>query len=98
MTFEFAKYPDGTLGVFSNIGKKENGEEYIRFTNCVFDSPYTEINAQYTENINFVSNPQFHEYNYNIICPYLHYTNCINNYNTINKLHVLIILFFINTK
>ena len=30
MTFEFAKYPDGTLGVFSNIGKKENGEEYIR--------------------------------------------------------------------
>ena len=28
MTYEFAKYPDGTLGVFSNIGKKENGEEY----------------------------------------------------------------------
>ena len=22
MTYEFAKYPDGTLGVFSNIGKK----------------------------------------------------------------------------
>ena len=21
MTYEFAKYPDGTLGVFSNIGK-----------------------------------------------------------------------------
>ena len=32
MTYEFAKYPDGTLGVFSNIGKKENGEEYIRVT------------------------------------------------------------------
>ena len=32
MTFEFAKYPDGTLGVFSNIGKKDNGEEYIRIT------------------------------------------------------------------
>ena len=32
MTFEFAKYPDGTLGVFSNIGKKENGEEYLRVT------------------------------------------------------------------
>ena len=32
MTYEFAKYPDGTLGVFSNIGKKENGEEYIRIT------------------------------------------------------------------
>ncbi len=30
MTYEFAKYPDGTLGVFSNVGKKENGEEYIR--------------------------------------------------------------------
>ena len=26
MTYEFAKYPDGTLGVFSSIGKKENGE------------------------------------------------------------------------
>lgn len=32
MTYEFAKYPDGTLGVFSNIGKKENGDEYLRVT------------------------------------------------------------------
>ena len=32
MTYEFAKYPDGTLGVFSNIGKKENGDEYINIT------------------------------------------------------------------
>lgn len=32
MTYEFAKYPDGTLGVFSNIGRKENGKEYIRIT------------------------------------------------------------------
>lgn len=32
MTHEFAKYPDGTLGVFSGIGKKENGEEYVRVT------------------------------------------------------------------
>ena len=32
MTYEFAKYPDGTLAVFSNIGKKENGEEYINIT------------------------------------------------------------------
>ena len=32
MTYEFAKYPDGTTGVFSNIGKKENGEEYITIT------------------------------------------------------------------
>lgn len=32
MTYEFAKYPDGTIGVFSNIGKKENGEEFIRVT------------------------------------------------------------------
>ena len=23
MTYEFAKYPDGTLGVFSKIGKKK---------------------------------------------------------------------------
>ena len=32
MTYEFAKYPDGTLGVFSNIGQKENGEEFIHVT------------------------------------------------------------------
>jgi hypothetical protein len=32
MTYEFAKYPDSTLGVFSGIGKKENGEEYIRIS------------------------------------------------------------------
>lgn len=32
MTNEFAKYPDGTLGVFSGIGKKETGEEYLRVT------------------------------------------------------------------
>jgi hypothetical protein len=32
MTYEFAKYPDGTLAVFSDIGKKANGEEYIRIT------------------------------------------------------------------
>ena len=32
MTHEFAKYNDGTIAVFSNIAKKENGEEYIRIT------------------------------------------------------------------
>ena len=32
MTSEFAKYPDGTIGVFSNIGKNKTGEEYIRIT------------------------------------------------------------------
>ena len=32
MTYEIAKYPDGTIGVFSNIGKNENGEEYVRIT------------------------------------------------------------------
>ena len=32
MTYEFAKYPDGTIGVFSGVGKKENGEEYICIT------------------------------------------------------------------
>ena len=36
MTYEFAKYPDGTLAVFSDIGKKENGEEYI---NVTFERP-----------------------------------------------------------
>jgi len=30
MVYEFAKYPDETLVVFSDIRKKENGEEYIR--------------------------------------------------------------------
>ena len=39
MTYEFAKYPDGTLGVFSNIGKKENGDEYLCVT---FERP-TEV-------------------------------------------------------
>ena len=29
MVYEFAKYPDKTLVVFSDIRKKENGEEYL---------------------------------------------------------------------
>ncbi len=29
MMHEFVKYPDETLVVFSNIRKKENGEEYL---------------------------------------------------------------------
>ena len=29
MTYEFAKYPDGTLGVFSDIEKKENGASFF---------------------------------------------------------------------
>ena len=32
MTFEIAKYSDGTLGVFSNIAKKDDGSEYLRVT------------------------------------------------------------------
>lgn len=32
MTYEFAKYPDGTLAVFSDIGKKEDGKEYLSVT------------------------------------------------------------------
>lgn len=32
MTHEFAKYPDGTLGVFSDIGKKEDGKEFVCVT------------------------------------------------------------------
>ena len=53
MTFEFAKYPDETLVVFSDIRKKENGEEYIRvsferptdkgFDTVVFELPSYEI-------------------------------------------------------
>lgn len=53
MVYEFAKYPDGTLVVFSDIRKKENGEEYIRisferptekgFDTVVFELPSYEI-------------------------------------------------------
>ena len=32
MVYEFAKYPDETLVVFSDIRKKENGQEYIHVT------------------------------------------------------------------
>ncbi len=32
MVYEFAKYPDETLVVFSDIRKKKNGEEYIHVT------------------------------------------------------------------
>ena len=32
MVYEFVKYPDETLVVFSDIRKKENGEEYIHVT------------------------------------------------------------------
>ena len=53
MTYEFAKYPDETLVVFSDIRKKENGEEYIHvtferpmeygFDTVVFELPSYEI-------------------------------------------------------
>lgn len=53
MVYEFAKYPDETLVVFSDIRKKENGEEYIRvsferptengFDTVVFEIPSYEI-------------------------------------------------------
>ena len=48
MTYEFAKYPDGTIGVFSNIGKKDNGDQYItvtfeRPTNNGFDTFVVEL-------------------------------------------------------
>lgn len=32
MVYEFAKYPDETLVVFSDIRKKGNGDEYIRIS------------------------------------------------------------------
>ena len=53
MTYEFAKYPDETLVVFSDIRKKENGYEYIHvtferpmeygFDTVVFELPSYEI-------------------------------------------------------
>lgn len=53
MTFEFAKYPDETLVVFSDIRKKKSGEEYIHvtferpmeygFDTVVFELPSYEI-------------------------------------------------------
>ena len=56
MVYEFAKYPDETLVVFSDIRKKENGEEYIRvsferptengFDTVVFELPSYEIVEQ----------------------------------------------------
>ena len=56
MVYEFAKYPDETLVVFSDIRKKDNGEEYIKisferptengFDNVVFELPSYEIVEQ----------------------------------------------------
>ncbi len=53
MVYEFAKYPDETLVVFSDIRKKDNGEEYIKisferptengFDTVVFELPSYEI-------------------------------------------------------
>ena len=48
MVFEFAKYPDETLVVFSDIRKKDNGEEYIqvsfeRATKNCFDTVVFEL-------------------------------------------------------
>ncbi len=53
MVYEFAKYPDETLVVFSDIRKKENGEEYLHvtferpmeygFDTVVFELPSYEI-------------------------------------------------------
>lgn len=62
MVYEFAKYPDETLVVFTDIRKKDNGEEYIRvsferptengFDTVVFEIPSYEIvekEGSYTE-------------------------------------------------
>ena len=53
MVYEFAKYPDETLVVFSGIRKKDNGEEYIQvsferptkngFDTVVFELPSYKI-------------------------------------------------------
>ena len=57
MVYEFAKYPDETLVIFSDIRKKDNGEEYIKisferptekgFDTVVFELPSYEIIEQY---------------------------------------------------
>lgn len=62
MVYEFAKYPDETLVVFSDIRRKENGEEYLivsferptdkGFDTVVFELPSYKIvekEGQYTE-------------------------------------------------
>ena len=56
MMHEFVKYPDETLVVFSDIRKKDNGEEYIRvyferpteqgFDTVIFELPSYEIVRQ----------------------------------------------------
>ena len=56
MVYEFAKYPDETLVAFSDIRKKDNGEEYIKvsferptengFDTVVFELPSYEIVEQ----------------------------------------------------
>ena len=53
MVYEFAKYPDETLVVFSDIRRKANGDEYIRvsferptesgFDTIVFELPSYKI-------------------------------------------------------
>lgn len=62
MVYEYVTYPDETLVTFSNIRKKENGEEYIRvcferptehgFDTVVFELPSYKIierDGQYSE-------------------------------------------------
>ncbi len=62
MVYEFAKYPDETLVVFSDIRKRKDGKEYIRvsferptergFDTVVFELPSYEIverDGYYTE-------------------------------------------------
>ena len=62
MMHEFVKYPDETLVVFSDIRKKDNGEEYLiicferptehGFDTVIFELPSYEIieqDGQYTE-------------------------------------------------
>ena len=63
MVYEFAKYPDETLVVFSDIRKKKNGDEFIQvsferptergFDTVVFELPSYEIvekDGNYTDN------------------------------------------------
>ena len=78
MVYEFAKYPDETLVVFSDIRKKENGEEYIHvtferpmeygFDTVVFELPSYKI----VEQDGHFSNEEIQEFRVRHTLEYIH--------------------------
>ena len=68
MVYEFAKYPDETLVVFSDIRKKDNGEEYMTvsferptdkgFDTVVFELPSYEV----IEKVGHYTNEEIEEF------------------------------------